>query len=494
MTQPLVFLSCVSPEFGQTRSRVGAILTRLGYTPVIYKIFGTEPGDLRQVLSDKIDACEGLIQIVGHGYGPEPPTVDANYSRVSYTQFELLYARALKKKTWLIFAGDTCTRDTPLDGLDLPLPIDPAHPDPASYKAERHALQLAYRDKRRNDGHLYYDATGDTDLDLKVERLRDELAKLHQAFNLWQNKLLRAFAVVFVLLGSVWWFGYSHLLEAPTPTPIPKAEERPIPEVRVTPLVIPTPEERTAPEVAGTPLAIPTPAATPEERPTLFSRKNDTLPAFFPPKATSTADLQPVLKVIWDGFYAGQGRGPSMRQLDWFLKGVLELDGYNNLSHYWLEGESNPGFALVSRIELIDDVGMPVRNHRFDMEIPPLSWFRGWEFLKALAFPQNGRYRLIALVVSQNPLVEKKSEMTRAEMEEINHGPSGLSDRDWADMEVTPDYFFVVYVYEFYRKTRSDPISFQESSDIQAQKHLTSVNFSQNVGHELKNIFPFFHQ
>jgi hypothetical protein len=34
-----------------------------------------------------------------------------------------------------------------------------------------------------------------------------------QAFNLWQNKILRAFAVVFVLLalvdGSVWWFGYS---------------------------------------------------------------------------------------------------------------------------------------------------------------------------------------------------------------------------------------------------------------------------------------------
>jgi hypothetical protein len=33
MNQPLVFISCVSPEFRQTRSRVAAILTRLGYTP-----------------------------------------------------------------------------------------------------------------------------------------------------------------------------------------------------------------------------------------------------------------------------------------------------------------------------------------------------------------------------------------------------------------------------------------------------------------------------
>ena len=211
MNQPSIFISCVSPEFRQTRSRVAAILTRLGYTPVIQEIFGTEPGDLRQVLRDKIDACEGLIQIVGQGYGAEPPTVDANYGRVSYTQFEFLYAREKKKKTWLFFAGDASTRDTPLERLDLPK--DPAHPDPAAYQAERRALQLTYRDKRRNDGHLYYDATSDAELELKVERLRDELAELGRAFKLWQNKVLRAFAVGFVLLaligGSVWWFGYS---------------------------------------------------------------------------------------------------------------------------------------------------------------------------------------------------------------------------------------------------------------------------------------------
>jgi hypothetical protein len=65
MNQPTVFISCVSSEFRQTRGRIAAILTRLGYTPVFQDIFGTEPGDLRQVLRDKIDACEGLIQIVG---------------------------------------------------------------------------------------------------------------------------------------------------------------------------------------------------------------------------------------------------------------------------------------------------------------------------------------------------------------------------------------------------------------------------------------------
>ena len=33
---------------------------------------------------------KGLIQIIGQGYGAEPPEADADYGRVSYTQFEFL--------------------------------------------------------------------------------------------------------------------------------------------------------------------------------------------------------------------------------------------------------------------------------------------------------------------------------------------------------------------------------------------------------------------
>ena len=215
----VVFISCVSPEFRQIRGRVAAILTRVGYTPVFQEIFGTEPGDLRQVVRDKIDACKVLIQIVGQGYGAEPPIVDAKYGRVSYTQFEFLYAREKKKKTLLFFAGDACTRDTPLDRLDLP--HDRSYPDPVGYQAERRSLQLAYSDQRQKQWHLCHTAANDTELELKVERLCDELAELGPAFKLWQNKVLRAFAVCFVLLallgGSVWWwFGYRHHREIQT--------------------------------------------------------------------------------------------------------------------------------------------------------------------------------------------------------------------------------------------------------------------------------------
>ena len=56
-------------------------------------------------------------------------------------------------------------------------------------------MQLTYRDKRRNDGHVYYDATNDDELKLKVALLRDELAEQRRAFETWQKEVLERASV-----------------------------------------------------------------------------------------------------------------------------------------------------------------------------------------------------------------------------------------------------------------------------------------------------------
>lgn len=89
--KPRIFISAVSEEFTTLRDQhVYPLLDKLGYQPVVMKNFPTGNGDLRQFLRELIDPCEGLIQITGAAYGREPPNVDADYGRVSYTQFELL--------------------------------------------------------------------------------------------------------------------------------------------------------------------------------------------------------------------------------------------------------------------------------------------------------------------------------------------------------------------------------------------------------------------
>lgn len=187
MVQPAVFISCVSPEFRTIRGQVADVLTRLGYTPIKQEIFGTEPGDLREMLRDQIDQCHGLIQIVGHAYGAEPPNVDADFGRVSYTQFEFLYARQRGKKTWLIFAGEACQRDTPLEVLDLPSSDNPG--DPATFQGERRRLQDAYRQARQSDGHLYHPVGNIHELLLRVEQIKNELRELREKEKEWKNEV-----------------------------------------------------------------------------------------------------------------------------------------------------------------------------------------------------------------------------------------------------------------------------------------------------------------
>jgi uncharacterized protein DUF4062 len=206
-----IFISCVSGEFRTARQKVADVLTFLGYEAEKQEIFGTEPGDLRQVLRDKIDTCEGLIQIVGEAYGAEPPSIDPDFGRVSYTQFEFLYGRRRGKKTWLLFAGPDCHRDTPVDQLDFPW--DPAVPDPAPWQGERRSLQAAYRDRLRADGHLYHPAANDAELENQILKIRNDLDALRDASRKQEQRVTRRLARILAGLlvlgvlggGAFWW-------------------------------------------------------------------------------------------------------------------------------------------------------------------------------------------------------------------------------------------------------------------------------------------------
>ncbi len=186
-----VFVSCVSQEFRTTRGLVSNTLRRLGFTPIDQEIFGTESGDLCQVLREKIDGCEGLIHLVGHGYGAEPP-VETEFGRVSYTQYEFLYARSRGKKTWLVIVDESCPRDTPI--IELDLPPEASHADPSGYQEERRRLQEDYRAKRQGDGHLFHRVSSEEQLQIKLNELRNELDTLREKQRQLQEEIARQLA------------------------------------------------------------------------------------------------------------------------------------------------------------------------------------------------------------------------------------------------------------------------------------------------------------
>jgi hypothetical protein len=119
--RPTVFISAVSKELRSARQLVANTLTFLGYEPIWQDIFGTETGDLRQMLRQQIDQSKGVVQLVGQCYGAEPPVADPEFGRVSYTQYEALYARKKGIKVWYLF-------------MDESFPIDSHEPEPAELR------------------------------------------------------------------------------------------------------------------------------------------------------------------------------------------------------------------------------------------------------------------------------------------------------------------------------------------------------------------------
>jgi tetratricopeptide (TPR) repeat protein len=166
--RPLIFVSAVSRELKSARQLVANTLTFLGYDPIWQDIFGTSEGDLRGMLRQQIGTCKGVVQLVGRCYGAEPPEPDEKFGRVSYTQYEALYAREAGKKIWYLF-------------LDEGFPVDGCGDEPE----ELRALQTTYRNRLKADSHLYHPLTSIEGLEASVLKMRGDLVQLRRGVKQW---------------------------------------------------------------------------------------------------------------------------------------------------------------------------------------------------------------------------------------------------------------------------------------------------------------------
>lgn len=183
--RPLIFISAVSRELHSARQLVANTLTFLGYEPIWQDIFGTESGDLRELLRKRIDHCKGVVQLVGKCYGAEPPKPDETFGRVSYTQYEALYARSRGKKVWYLFIGEN-------------FPADQSEAE----TEELQNLQAEYRSRLQADSHVFHSLTTSEGLEASVLKLRDDLTRLRRGVKQWAVGIA---ALLLIIVGLVIW-------------------------------------------------------------------------------------------------------------------------------------------------------------------------------------------------------------------------------------------------------------------------------------------------
>ena len=183
--RPSIFISAVSKELRSARQLVANALQILGYQPDWEEIFGTEQGDIRAMIRRKIDASGGVIQLVGQCYGTDLRNPDGQFGRVSYTQYEALYAKQRGKKVWYLL-------------LDTNFTVDQHTSEPE----ELRALQMAYR-KRVTDGEQLYHPLGTSDaLEASVLKLREDLAQLRRRGKQWAAGVI---ALLILIVALVIW-------------------------------------------------------------------------------------------------------------------------------------------------------------------------------------------------------------------------------------------------------------------------------------------------
>jgi len=199
MLRPRIFVSAVTSELQTARQLVASTLTALGYEPIWQEIFESSAGDLRSMLQRKIDSCGAVIQIVGDAYGAEPPQPDEQFGRVSYTQYEALYARSKNKPVYYLFAKADFPIDQP---VAPPKEQQQTETDDAAHQRE---LQATYREKIRQQGSIRYSVSSKSEIKNTIYEMQRELDRLRRVTRIFMSTIL----VGLVLIGGgVCWLAW----------------------------------------------------------------------------------------------------------------------------------------------------------------------------------------------------------------------------------------------------------------------------------------------
>jgi hypothetical protein len=183
-----------------------------------------------------------------------------------------------------------------------------------------------------------------------------------------------------------------------------------------------------------------------------------------PPKWTSRYLLP-------DGLVTS-GRPESLGTFFDRIVSVLRKAAVEEWSSYAIE---NDGFAIVSRLESIDDNGRPRPGaQRWGTRASAENVDSLKNYLTALFKARTGRYRVIAFIVTSLPVVAGAEPADAARMNRLlREGATALPESMRA--RVANSVRCEALVYEFFQASADEPMQLVESSHLTPTQHLAGA-------------------
>lgn len=218
------------------------------------------------------------------------------------------------------------------------------------------------------------------------------------------------------------------------------------------------------------PSTTPPPHASPP-RPTVVAP--DELPAFPwpPPSPSSRQEIDRQL-------VAPAGSEPTLRLVADRLEAALKRAQYE----YSFYGVPGGGFALVARLERIDDDGAAIAGDRRFLPPDAKEPFDLARYVSALFFAPAGYYRMIALIVTDQPIVAGSTALDPAAARRLPAGGATALPRSFSDRLFGPDHRAFALIYEFRKEADSRDAQALVPGRLPARTHLSRSGLEPALG------------
>jgi hypothetical protein len=168
---------------------------------------------------------------------------------------------------------------------------------------------------------------------------------------------------------------------------------------------------------------------------------------------------------------------PSLGDVGDHIAAVFRETGYSDYGFYRVDG----GFAIVARLEKIKADGTPDPNGRhYDPTDSQPFGFAG--FIAQLIYGPEGFYRVIVLIVSDQPVIAEGGPPTVASAEAWFVRAADRLPPEYAALPFTSEHAVTAIIYEFEKGGSPDKSAVVPTRRLSSEQHLRGAGFYDRLG------------